>query len=169
MVQTLDIISVNIWNVLISLLNLLIIFFIIKKLLFKPVKKVLDQRQGQVGKLYDDANAAKELAEKEKEQYDEKLAAAHDEAVGIVSAAKERAERLGDEIVSEANRKATGMIKRADEEIAQQRKKAMNEIKEDISNISVDIAEKVIEREIDERDHKELIDKFISEIGEDDE
>lgn len=167
--QTLDIISINIWNILISLVNLLIIFLILKKLLFKPVKKVLDQRQGQVGKLYDDAKTAKELAEKEKEQYDEKLAMAHDEAVEIVSAAKERAERMGDEIVDEANRKATGMIKRADEEIAQQRKKAMNEIKEDISNISVDIAEKVIEREIDERDHKELIDKFINEIGEDDE
>lgn len=150
---------------LISLVNLLIIFILLKKLLFKPVKSVLDERKAQVGRLYDDAGAAKAAAEEDKKLYEEKLSSAHKEALDIVSAAKERASKIGDEIVTEATAKADGMIRRADAEIAQERRRAMSEIKDDISSISVGIAEKVIEREIDEKDHKELIDKFISEMG----
>lgn len=169
MLQTLDIISVNIWQILISLLNLLIIFFILKKFLFKPVKNVLAQRQAQVDKIYGDADAAKKAAELEKAEYGEKLSSAHAEAAEIVSAAKERAQRAGDEIIGEANAKADGMIRRADLEIAQERRKAIAEIKEELSDISVGIAEKVIGREIDEKDHKELIDSFIDEMGDGDE
>lgn len=167
--QTLDIISINIWQILISLLNLLIIFLILKKFLFKPVKNVLAQRQAQVDKLYGDADDAKKAAELEKTEYGEKLSSAHTEAARIVSDAKERAQRIGDEIIGEASAKADGMIRRADIEIAHERRKAMAEIKEDLSEISVGIAEKVIGREIDEKDHKELIDSFIDEIGDGDE
>ena len=168
MLQSLDIISFNVWQVLISLVNLLIIFLILKKLLFKPVKNVLDERKAQVNKIYDDANAAKACAEEEKSLYEEKLSSAHREATEIVAAAKEKASRTGDEIIDEASRKADVLLRRADTEIAAERRRAMTEIKEDISSISVGIAEKVIGREIDEKDHKELIDRFISEMGDDD-
>ena len=87
----------------------------------------------------------------------------------IIKAAQERADRLGDEIVSEAKLKADDMIKRADAEIAQERKKAVNELKNEISFISIGIAEKMLDREINEADHDELISRFIEEMGEDDE
>lgn len=154
---------------LISLINLLIIFLLLKKLLFKPVNNLLETRKAQVGKLYDEADAAKTAAEENKARYEEKLSSAHKEALDIVSAAKERASKIGDEIIGEANQKADGMIRRADAEIAQERRRAISEIKGDISSISVGIAEKVIGREIDEKDHKELIDKFISEMGDENE
>lgn len=168
-IQTLDIISVNIWSILISLANLVIIFLILRKLLFKSVKKTLDTRRAQIDKLYDDAGAAKAEAEGEKQLYDEKLAGAKEEAEGILYAARERADRMSEEIVSDANAKAAQRVKKAEEEIAQEKKKAMSEIKNDISSLSVDIAEKIIEREIDEKDHGELIDKFIADMGNDDE
>lgn len=168
-IQTLDIISVNIWSILISLANLVIIFLILRKLLFKSVKKTLDVRRAQIDKLYDDAGEAKAEAEGEKQLYDEKLAGAKEEAEGILYAARERADRMSEEIVSDANAKAAQRVKKAEEEIAQEKKKAMSEIKNDISSLSVDIAEKIIEREIDEKDHGELIDKFIADMGNDDE
>lgn len=168
-IQTLDIISVNIWSILISLANLVIIFLILRKLLFKSVKKTLDTRRAQIDKLYDDAGAAKAEAEGEKALYDKKLASAKEEAEGILYAARERADRMSEEIVSDANAKAAQRVKKAEEEIAQEKKKAMSEIKNDISSLSVDIAEKIIEREIDEKDHGELIDKFIADMGNDDE
>ena len=115
------------------------------------------------------ARNAKADAEASKAAYDEKLAHAKEEAVDIIKAAQERADRLGDEIVSEAKLKADDMIKRADAEIAQERKKAVNELKNEISFISIGIAEKMLDREINEADHDELISRFIEEMGEDDE
>lgn len=168
-IQTLDIISVNIWSILISLANLIIIFLILRKILFKSVKKTLDVRRAQIDKLYDDAGAAKAEAEGEKALYDEKLAGAKAEAEGILYAARERADRMSEEIVSDANAKAAQRVKKAEEEIAQEKKKAMSELKNDVSALSVDIAEKIIEREIDEKDHGELIDKFIADMGNGDE
>lgn len=168
-IQSLDIISINLWSILISLANLLIIFLILKKLLFKPVKKTFAARSAQIDKIYGDANAAKADAEHSKELYEEKLLGAKEEADGILSSARERADRMSEEIVGEANAKAAAKVKRAEEEIAQEKKKAMSEIKNDISTLSVDIAEKLIGREIDERDHSELIDKFIKEVGSGDE
>ncbi len=167
--QSLDIISINLWSILISLANLLIIFLLLKKFLFKPVKKTFAVRSAQIDKIYGDANAAKAEAEESKTLYEQKLAGAKDEAEEILSSARERADRMSDEIVGQANAKAAAKVKRAEEEIAQEKKKAMSEIKNEISTISVDIAEKLIGREIDERDHSELIDKFIEEVGNGDE
>lgn len=168
-VQTQDVVSVNIWQIVISLVNLLLIFLMLKKFLYNPVKKTLARRQEQVSKVYEDADEAKKAANAEKQEYEEKLRTAHKQASDIVSNAKVRAERLESDIVREASEKAENMIRTADEEIALERKKAMNEIKDDISAISVEIAGKVIGREIKESDHQELINEFIDSIGDDDE
>lgn len=168
-IQSLDIISVNVWSILISLANLVIIFLILKKFLFKRVKNTLDARRAQIDKLYDDAGAAKADAEGERELYAQKLESAKEEAEGILYSARERADRMSEEIISDANEKASARFKKAEEEIAQEKKKAMSELKNDISSLSVDIAEKIIEREIDEKDHDRLVSEFIEQVGKDDE
>ena len=71
---------------------------------------------------------------------------------------------MSEEIIGDAKDKAQAKLERAEEEIAQEKKKAMTELKDDVSALSVDIAEKLLGREIDEKDHAELIDKFISEV-----
>ena len=162
--QQLEIISVNIWSILISLANLVIIFLLLKKLLFKPVKKTLAARQAQVDKIYDDAAAAKQTAEADRAEYEQKLADVKAEAEEILTDARERADRMSEEIIGDAKDKAQAKLERAEEEIAQEKKKAMAELKDDVSALSVDIAEKLLGREIDEKDHAELIDKFISEV-----
>ena len=162
--QQLEIISVNIWSILISLANLVIIFLLLKKLLFKPVKKTLAARQAQVDKIYDDAAAAKQTAEADRAEYEQKLADVKAEAEEILTDARERADRMSEEIIGDAKDKAQAKLERAEEEIAQEKKKAMTELKNDVSALSVDIAEKLLGREIDEKDHAELIDKFISEV-----
>ena len=162
--QQLEIISVNIWSILISLANLVIIFLLLKKLLFKPVKKTLAARQAQVDKIYDAAAAAKQTAEADRAEYEQKLADVKAEAEEILTDARERADRMSEEIIGDAKDKAQAKLERAEEEIAQEKKKAMTELKDDVSALSVDIAEKLLGREIDEKDHAELIDKFISEV-----
>ena len=161
----LEVISVNFWQMVISILNLLILFFILKRFLFKPVKKMLAARRAQVDALYGDAAQAKSEAEASRDEYNAALAHADERAEKIVSDATRRADEKAEAIVKDAEAEAELRRKRADEEIAQERKKALNEIKDDISDISVEIAEKVVGREIREEDHRDLIDAFISELG----
>ena len=89
--ETLSVISVNIWQILISLANLLIIFLILKKLLWKPVQNVLKQRQEMVEKQFADADAAKEQANADKAYWAEKLSTADDEAADFVPSARTKA------------------------------------------------------------------------------
>lgn len=164
-----ELLGVNPFDAVFTLLNTIVLFAVLKHFLFKPVEKVMEQRQEEVDQIYIEAEDAKAAAEADKAAYSEKLAHAKEEAVDIIKAAQERADRLGEEIVSDAKIKADDMIKRADAEIAQERKKAVNELKNEISVISLGIAEKMLDREINEADHDELINRFIEEMGEDDE
>ena len=162
--EYLELISLNIWHILATIANLLILAWIIKKLLFKPVKNIIAQRQGQVEEIYRNAEEASAQAEHDRQLYSEKLAGAQDEADTIVKAATQRADRLGEEIIAGAKAKAADTVKKAEAEIAQEKKKAMNELKNEVAEISVEIAKSVVEREIKEEDHRELIDSFIEKL-----
>ena len=164
-IQNLDVISVNIWGILISLANLVIMFLIVKKFLFKPVQKVMADREAEVGRVYSDADRALADAEKSRTEYEAKLAASDEEAGNIVRAAKERANIESRDIIAAADRKAAAMLKKADEDIAFEKKKAINDVKNEISGISVEIAEKMIGRELNEEDHRALIDSYMDGIG----
>lgn len=161
----LDFISINIWSILISVANLLLLFFILKMILFKPIQKIFAERAEQVDTLYSQANNAKDKAEADRVLYAQKLEQADMEAAQILRTATQKADLVSEEIVAEANKKAALAMEKADAEIAQSRKKAINEIKDEISAISVEIAEQIVSREINEKDHKELIDSFIDGIG----
>ncbi len=162
--EALELISVNFWHIIVAIANLLILTLIVRKFLFKPVQKILAERQAEVDNLYQQAEESAASAENDKQMYHEKLEKAEHEVEEIIKSATVRAERLGDEIVAEANAKADAAIKKADADIAQSKKKAINEIKNDIAGISVSIAEKVVEREINEKDHNDIIESFIDQL-----
>ena len=121
-VQSLDIISVNLWQILISLANLLIIFLVLKKFLLKPVQAVFAQRQAQVDKLYGDAESDRKAASGMKQEYENRLATAREEADGIVKNAVQTAQRKGDSILSDANAQASRIKQKAEEEISMERR-----------------------------------------------
>ena len=162
--EYLELISLDIWHIAASILNLLILTLILKRFLFKPVQKTLADRQGQVDRIYREAEDSRAKAEEDKALYSEKLAGAVEEAEGIVRSASQRADRQSDEILAEANRRASETVKRAEEEIEQARKKAMDELKNEVAELSVEIAENVVGRELNGEDHRELIDSFIDNL-----
>jgi len=164
--QSLDIISVNLWQILISLANLLIMFLILKRFLFKPVQNVMAARQQQVDKLYGDAEADRDAAKGMKEEYETRLATAREEADGIVKNAVQSAQRKGDAILSEASAQASHMKQKAEEEISMERKQMLMDVRSEISDIAVSIASKVVEREIQKKDHENFVDEFIRNVGE---
>lgn len=165
-VQSLDIISVNLWQILISLANLLIMFFILKRFLFKPVKKVVSERQQQVDKLYGDAEESRNAAAEMKREYEERLAAAREEADGLVRSAVQTAQRKSDAIVSDASSQASHIKQKAEEEIAQERRQMLLDVRGEISDIAVSIASKVVGREVNKQDHDSFVDEFIRNVGE---
>lgn len=166
--ENLDIISVNLWQILISLANLTILFLILKKFLYKPVQKMLDARSAEIENQYDAAAKAKQSAEEKETELTSRLANAKQEAEGIVKEAADIAAARGDKIVDDARTTADGIIRQAQQEAELERKRAEATIKAQIIDVSTALTEKMLEREINADDHKVLIDEFIDKIGEDD-
>lgn len=166
--QSLEVISVNIWDILISLLNLLLIFIIFKRFLYKPVRSFLDKRKAAVDAEYSEAQAAKDAALSDKSTYENKLKNAQDEADEMIKSAASTAERRSAKILDDAKIKADGIVRQAQSEAELEKKKAADDIKREIADVSALLTEKMLEREINENDHREFIDSFIEGIGESD-
>lgn len=162
--EYLELISLDVWHIVAAILNLLILVWVMRKFLIGPVQKILAERQSQVDTLYSDAETAKNAAEADRAVYEEKMANADKEAEEVVRRATVRADKISDEILAEANAKATEKLRKADADIEQEKKKAINEIKDEISGMSMDIAEAVVCREIKASDHEKLIDTFIDSL-----
>lgn len=166
--QTLDVISVNLWQILIALLNLVLLFLIIKFFLFRPVKKVLEKRQEQLDSQYEAAAAAEREAIENRRMWEEKLEGANLYADDILKNATENAKYRGEKMVEEARLQADSIIRMAQNEAELERKKATEGIKREIVEVSGVLAEKMLEREINTDDHRALISSFIEEIGDGD-
>lgn len=164
--MTLDLVSIVPWEIITQLINLLLLFLLLKHFLFKPVQNVLNARQAEIDKDYADAEAAQTRAEELRDEYEKRIADAKAEAADITKAANQKAQAHYDEVVGEAKADAARLKQKAEAQIEQEKKKAMNELKDEISGIAVDIAAKVVEREIDEKDHEALISEFIKGVGE---
>lgn len=158
--------TVDVWTVVFTWVNMLILFTVMKKLLFKPVMNILDQRDAEIKKIYDDANEANEKAVNLEKEYSEKMAQARDEAGEIIKQATLTAQKREKEIIESAHEQVAAMTRRAETQIEQERKKAYQEIKDEISDISVAIAGKMVQREITAADHEALISQFIENVGE---
>lgn len=165
--QTLDVISINIWQMLVSLANLAILFWGVKKFLYKPIKKMLKARQDAIDAQYNEAEAARNEALSEKKAYEEKLSEAKGEADGIIQSAVNLAKMREDEILQKAKNDADVILRQAKEDAQLEMAKAEESIKQEIIDVSTALTGKILEREINSDDHKQIIDSFIEEIGDD--
>ncbi len=162
-----DFIGVNFFTMLLAWVNLIILYVFLKKLLFKPVKNMIDSRKEEIDGMYSDAESSKASAEAMRSEYEEKISHADEECDEILRKAVRRAQLREEEILRDANAKAERTLARAEEQIALEKKNAINEVKDEISDMAVSIASAVIERDINAKDHEQLIDDFINKLGED--
>ena len=154
------------WTFLAQICNLMIQLLIFKKFLLKPIKQVIADRKAKADSEIADAQKLRTEAEAMKAEYEQNLQNARTEANQIVAAAQKTTTTRSEEIVGEARAQAAALKQKAEADIAQERKKAVNEVKDEIGGIAMEIASKVVEREISEKDHKDLIDEFIKNVGE---
>ena len=130
--QSLDVISVNIWQILISLANLLILFLMFKKFLFKPVNNMLEKRQSEIDAQYEAAEEAKRSAQEDKLLWDEKMETAKAQADEIINKAQNSAKRQGEAIVTKAKDTADSIVRQAENQAQLEIKKAEDGIKKEI-------------------------------------
>ena len=159
-------IGVNFWSALAVLINTLLIYHFGKRFLFGPIKVMIDSRQKEIDDMYADADRAKEQAKELQAEYENHLREARVEAAAITSRAVESAKRQGAELVKAAEAETVAMREKAVRDIELERRKAMNEAKGEISSLAVEIASKVVKKEIDQKDHEALFEQFIDELGE---
>ena len=161
----LQIVSFNLWQVLISLANLTILYLGLKKFLYKPVKAVLENRKAAIAKDYAEAEAARNSANAAREEYAAKLATAHTTADKIIHDATVVANRRGEKIVAEAHQKADEIVRQGELEASMEKKKAMETIRQDITDVSAAMTEKLLGREMSTEDHRSMIDEFLKGVG----
>lgn len=158
-------VGVNFWTCLFTLVNLFILYKFMKKLLFKPVQNMIDSRQKEIDDLYADAGRSKAEAEALKSQYEGQLSEANAERERILKAAHQRALQQQETMLREAQEQAARTLKRADEQIELEKKQARNELKNEVSDMAVQIAGAVLARDVKPAEHEALIDSFIDGLG----
>ena len=158
-------IGVDFWTALFTLLNFLAVLLVGKKFLWGPVMKMIQDRQKEIDDMYSDADNARVSAKAMEDEYKQKLSAAMETGERIVKDATARGQAKEEEILRQANAEASRMLSKAEADIAMEKKKAINDAKNEISGMAMAIAEKVVGRELTAADQSQLIDAFINELG----
>ena len=151
-----DLVGIVPWTFIAQICNLFIQVYLIKRFLFKPVNEMLEKRRQRADAEIREAETAKEEANAIKAEYEQNM----------LEAAQKTAQLQSETILKEASQQAAAIREKAEADIEQERQKAVNELKDEIGGIAMEIAGKVIEREISEKDHEKLIDEFIQNVGE---
>lgn len=158
-------VGVNPFTMIFAWVNLLILYFFLKKLLFKPIKNMIDTRQKEIDDMYTNAKNAEDASNQMKEEYERRLETANEESEEILKRAVRRAQLREEEILREATQKAERVLERANEQVELEKRRALNEVKDEVSEMAIGIASAVIERDINTEEHNALIDDFIRNMG----
>ena len=158
-------VTLDVWTMIFSWCNILILYVVLKKLLFKPIKNIIDTRQRQIDEMYAEANKTRSNAEGMRAEYEEKLSRAAAESEELMKTTVRRAQLKEEEILREAQSTASKTLKRAQEQVEMEKKRAMNEMKNELSDMAIEIAAAVLERDVNDQDNARIIDQFIENLG----
>ncbi|CAC6821300.1 ATP synthase B chain [Staphylococcus aureus] len=152
-------------TVIVQVLTFIVLLALLKKFAWGPLKDVMDKRERDINRDIDDAEQAKLNAQKLEEENKQKLKETQEEVQKILEDAKVQARQQQEQIIHEANVRANGMIETAQSEINSQKERVIADINNQVSELSVLIASKVLRKEISEQDQKALVDKYLKEAG----
>ncbi len=154
------------WTFFFQIANTIIIFLVLKKILFKPVREFMTARQKGIEDTINEADSIHNNAMALKAEYETKLSQVKEEGREIIKDARHKADEQAREIIKESQEKASMMINHAENEIKRENVKAMNELKDEITSLAFMTAEKILKKKLSEKDHNELIKEFVEEVGE---
>ena len=161
-----EFLNINFFTALFTLVNTVVLFLVMKKLLWGPIMKMIKDRQQEIDDMYAEADRAKTDASALRTEYEEKLAVAAQTSERIVKEAVERGQNREQDIIRQANAEADAILQKAQADIAQEKKKALNDAKNEIAGLAMDIAGKVVGHSLTDTEQEKLVDRFIEELGE---
>jgi F-type H+-transporting ATPase subunit b len=150
-------------TVVFTVINILLLYFILKKILFKPVNKYMTTRSNKIKEALNMAEEAKTKVEKMEAEHQAKLKEMKEQGEEMMASYKKKADKEKEEIISKAKEEADRMIINAREELATEKEQLMASLKDEISTLVLAASEKVLNKNLDEKTNKELIDSFIKE------
>ena len=145
--------------------SFLFLIFLVKKYAWGNITSILDARAEKITNDIDEAEAARKKAEELAAKREAELAGSRQEATTILETAKETAEKNKAHILSEANQEALRLKEKAQLEISQNKEEAMNSIKGDVADLTVNLAGKLLSQQLDSEGHRQLIDRYLNELG----
>ena len=160
-----EFLNINFFTALFTLVNTVVLFLVLKHFLFQPVMKMITERQKEIDDMYSEADAARSNAKAMESEYQEKLSVAAQTGERLVKEAVARGQSREEEILRQANAEANAIREKAAADIAMEKKKAINDAKDEISEMAMAIAGKVVGRQLTQEDHGALVDAFINELG----
>jgi F-type H+-transporting ATPase subunit b len=151
-----------IWTVI----SFVILLVLLWKVAYKPITKALKKREDTIRDSLEEANKTRESAEALLNDYKKQLTQAREEVHKILFEGKTLGENIKKEIIQKAHEESNQIVKRAQEEIVFQKEKALMELKERIADLTIMAASKVIEKSLDRKDHEQILEEYISKVGE---
>jgi F-type H+-transporting ATPase subunit b len=148
-----------------TLVSFVVLLILLSKFAFKPIAQALDRRSEAIRKSIEDAEKQRAEAKKLMEDYQKQLAEARAEANKILEEARGLGENVRKEVVEKANTEASALLQRSQEELQRQKEKGVQELKDTVASLSVQIASKIIEREVNEATHRQLVENLIKDLS----
>lgn len=152
-------------NIGLHVFNVLILFVVLRLLVYKPILKFMKNREYTFTNKVDELDEREKQLIQQKEEYEQMMANAHNEAAAIITKSNEMARDHAREIVDNAKEHARGLVVRAKREIEAEKVQVRQDMKTEIAEMSIQIAEKVLAREISLDDNRKIIDEFFERVG----
>ena len=153
------------WNIVWTIVNILVLFLLLKHFLFKPITEMMESRTAEIENNLKDAEDQKQKASELTAQYEEKLQGAHAEAAQIVSEARQRGQREYDAILKTAGQDAQKEQERARADMEREREEMLRGVQENVTELVLLTASKLSQKELYEESDRKLVDSFLSEAG----
>ena len=160
-----SLVAVNPVTLIAQICNLFLQLFVVKIFFLDKIKAILDQRREAADKEITDAQAARTEAEEIKKTYEQNMLEARAKADDLLLNAQRTANSRSEEIIGQAQQAAAQIKQKAAADIEMEKKKALNDAKNEISGLALAIAGKVVARELNAADQEQMIDRFINELG----
>ncbi len=151
--------------ILVMAVGFLLLFLLLRKYAFGPIFNVLEQRQSTIRNNLDEAEARRNEMVRLQKDYEQRLASIEDEARDKIQAAVKDAQAARDEIIARAHTDRDAMLRRTEEDILREREKAMSTMRDQIAEMAVTGASRILKQKLDVANQGRLIDEVISEIG----
>ena len=150
-----------IWTVI----SFFILLILLRKFAYKPLVGMMSKREETIRESIEEAKRTRESAEELHEKYKQLIAEARGEAKKIIDEGKTLGEQARKDMITKANEESNRIVKRAQEQIAMETERALSKLREQIADLSIAAASKVIDRSLSKEDHMKLLEEYVSKIG----